>query len=234
MKIRKELGIGQILKERQYLQIYGENCDRLQQLLYYCRKENQREGQIPRGKFGNESFVPVSIEGFRYVQNHSKRLTETQKSGGPRLRKYGKKIASRTFFTKAILAIRDQVRRIKVLPNLPAKDRIENFKENAGYRNSTLVRGLRGVPFLRHRLNERAFPSRREGRSEETKTKQFTKAGCKIRSTSFENHKRNTIRSGMLQKLIKKSQRAPGQAELKVLAAPSPSSEATNSQVIMG
>src|ERR1044072_2682350 len=58
-----------------------------------------------------------------------------------------------------------------------------------------MVRGLRGVPLLGYRLNERTFPARRKGRSRKAKTKQFNKAGCKLRSTSFENRRRNTIRT---------------------------------------
>ena len=38
----------------------------------------------------------------------------------------------------------------------------------------------------------------------------------------------------MLQKLMKKENRAPGQIGNKVLVAPTPSPEATNSQVVMG
>src|SRR6201990_2063425 len=113
--------------------------------------------------FRNQSFVPESIEGFRYVQRHSKRFTETPKSGGPRVREKRKKITLRAFLTKAILAIRDKIRRIEMFPNLHVNDRFENFRENGGQRNRTVVGGLRGVPFLRHRLNERTFPARREG-----------------------------------------------------------------------
>src|ERR1700755_477059 len=58
-----------------------------------------------RGKFRNQSFVPNSFEGFRYVQRHSKRFTKIPKSGGPRVREKGKKITRRAFLTKAILAI---------------------------------------------------------------------------------------------------------------------------------
>ena len=84
------------------------------------------------------------------------------KSGGPRVREKGKEIISRAFLTKAILAIRDKIGSIEMFPNLPVKDRLENFRENGGQRNRTVVGGLRGVP-LRHRLNERTFPARREG-----------------------------------------------------------------------
>ena len=93
-------------------------------------KIKERRIDTERGKFRNLSFVPDSIEGFRYVQRHSERLTETLKSGGPRVRKYGKKITSRTFFKKAILAIRDKIGRIEMFPNLPVKDRLENFRKN--------------------------------------------------------------------------------------------------------
>jgi hypothetical protein len=54
------------------------------------------------------------------------------KSGGPRVREKGKEITSRAFLTKAILAIRDQIRRIKMFPNLPVKDRFENLRKNGG------------------------------------------------------------------------------------------------------
>jgi hypothetical protein len=38
----------------------------------------------------------------------------------------------------------------------------------------------------------------------------------------------------MLQKLMKNEDRAPGQAGIEVMVAPTPSPEATNSQVVMG
>ena len=85
------------------------------------------------------------------------------KSVGPIVREKGKEITSRAFRTKPILAIRYKIRRIEIFPNLPVKDRFENFRKNGGQRNGTLVRGLRGDPLLRHRLNERTFPARREG-----------------------------------------------------------------------
>src|ERR1700755_87565 len=113
--------------------------------------------------FRNQSFVPDSIEGFRYVQRDSKRFTDMPKSGGPRVREKRKKITRRAFLTKAILAIRDKIRRIEMFPNLPVKDRFENFRENRGQRNRTINGELRGVPLLRHRLNEHTFPARREG-----------------------------------------------------------------------
>ena len=37
------------------------------------------------------------------------------KSGGPRVREKGKKITSRAFLTKAILAIRDKIRRTEIV-----------------------------------------------------------------------------------------------------------------------
>src|ERR1700755_3624521 len=127
------------------------------------REITERKIDTERGKFRNQSFVPDSIEGFRYVQHDSKRFTEMPNSGGPIVREKGKKITRRAFLTKAILAIRDKIRRVEMLPNLPVKDRFENFRENGGQRNRTVVGGLRGVPLLRHRLNERTFPARREG-----------------------------------------------------------------------
>ena len=54
------------------------------------------------------------------------------KSGGPRVREKGKKITSRAFLTKTILAIRDKIRRIEMFQNLPIKDRFENFRKNGG------------------------------------------------------------------------------------------------------
>ena len=44
------------------------------------------------------------------------------KSGRPRVRQKGKKITSRAFLTKAILAIRDKIRKVEMFPNLPVKD----------------------------------------------------------------------------------------------------------------
>src|SRR6201990_1694731 len=126
------------------------------------REITERRIDTERGKFRNQSFVPDSIEGFRYVQRDSKGFTEMPKSGGPRVREKGKEITRRAFLTKTILAIRDKIRRIEMFPNLPVKDRFENFRENGGQRNGTVVGGLRGIP-LRHRLNERTFPARREG-----------------------------------------------------------------------
>ncbi|KAL7637050.1 UNVERIFIED_CONTAM: hypothetical protein RMT77_012808 [Armadillidium vulgare] len=107
-------------------------------------KITERRIYSERGKFRNQSFLPDSFEGFRYVQRHSKRFTEMAKSGGPRVREKGKKITSRAFLTKAILAIRDKIRRIEMFPNLPVKGRFENFRENGGQRNRTVVGGLRG------------------------------------------------------------------------------------------
>src|ERR1700755_238575 len=95
-------------------------------------KKSERRIDSERRKFGNQSFVPDSIESFRYVQRHSKRVTDMPKSGGPRVRAKGKKITSREFLTKAILAIRDKIRRIEMVPNLPVKDRFENFRKNGG------------------------------------------------------------------------------------------------------
>ena len=62
-------------------------------------KFTERRIDTERGKFRNQSFVPDSIEGFRYVQHDSKRFTEMPKSGGPRVIKKGKKITSKAFFT---------------------------------------------------------------------------------------------------------------------------------------
>src|ERR1044072_4410552 len=86
-------------------------------------KATERRIDSEIGKLGNQSFVPESIESLRYVQRHSKRFTEMPKSGGPRVREKGKKITSRAFLTKAILAIRDKIKRIEMFPNLPVKDR---------------------------------------------------------------------------------------------------------------
>ena len=73
-----------------------------------------------------------------------------------------------------------------MFPNLPVKDRFEIFRVNGGdQRNVTVVGRLRAIPFLQHRLNERTVPTRR-------KTKV---AGCKIGSTSFENHGKKTVRA---------------------------------------
>ena len=51
---------------------------------------------------------------------------------------------------------------------------------------------MKWVPLLRHELNERTFSARREGRRRNTGTKLCIKAGCKLRSTSFQNSR--TIR----------------------------------------
>src|ERR1044072_9911299 len=126
-------------------------------------KITEKRIDTERGKFRNQSFRSDSIEGFRYVQRDSKRFTEMPNSGGPIVGEKGKKITRRAFLAKAILAIRDKIRRVEMLPNLPVKDRFENLRENGGQRNRTVVGGFRGVPLLRHRLNERTFPARREG-----------------------------------------------------------------------
>ena len=54
------------------------------------------------------------------------------KSGGTRVREKGKKLTSKEFLTKPILAIRDKIRRIEMFPNLPVKDRFEIFRKNRG------------------------------------------------------------------------------------------------------
>src|ERR1700755_183219 len=43
-------------------------------------RKSERKIYSERGKFGNQSFVPDSIESLRYVQRHSKRFTEMPKS----------------------------------------------------------------------------------------------------------------------------------------------------------
>src|ERR1700755_1955634 len=95
-------------------------------------KITERRIDSERGKFGNQSFVPDSIESFRYVQRDNKRFTEIPKSGGQRVREKRKKIKSRAFLTKAILPIRDKIRSIEIFPNIPVKDRFENFRKNGG------------------------------------------------------------------------------------------------------
>src|ERR1700755_1514801 len=95
-------------------------------------RKSERRIDSERGKFGNQSFVPDSIESFRYVLRNSKRFTEMSKSGGPRVREKGKEIPSRAFLTKAILSIRDKIRSIEIFPNLPVKDRFENLRKNGG------------------------------------------------------------------------------------------------------
>ena len=92
-------------------------------------KVTERRIDSERGKFRNQSFVPDSIECFRYVQRDSRAFTGMPNSGGPRVREKGKKFTSRVDLTKAILAIRDQIRRIKMFPNLSVKDRFQNFRE---------------------------------------------------------------------------------------------------------
>ena len=52
------------------------------------------------------------------------------KRGGSRVREKGKKITRRAFLAKAILAIRDKIRRIERFLNLPIKDRFKNFRKN--------------------------------------------------------------------------------------------------------
>ena len=54
------------------------------------------------------------------------------KSGAPRVREKGKKFTSRAFLMKAILAIRDKIRRIEMFSNPPVKNKFENFRENGG------------------------------------------------------------------------------------------------------
>ena len=68
-------------------------------------KAKERRIDTEREKFGNQSFVPGSIESLRYVQRHSKRFNEMPKSGGPRVREKERKITNRVFLIKAILAI---------------------------------------------------------------------------------------------------------------------------------
>src|ERR1044072_6171608 len=64
-------------------------------------KITERRIDTERGNFRNQSFVPDSIEGFRYVQRDSKRFTEMLKRVGPSVREKGKKITRRPFLTKA-------------------------------------------------------------------------------------------------------------------------------------
>src|ERR1044072_2935103 len=75
-------------------------------------RKSERSIDFERGRFGVQSFVTDFIEIFRYVQRDSKRFTEMPKSGGRRVREKGKKITSRAFLTKALLAIRDKIGRI--------------------------------------------------------------------------------------------------------------------------
>src|ERR1700755_1415617 len=105
-------------------------------------REKVTEGRIDseRVKFRNQSFLPNSIERFRYAYRNSKRFTEMPKPGGPTVRENGKEITSRAFLTKSILAVKDKIRRIEMFPNLPVKDRFENFGESRGQRNGMVVR----------------------------------------------------------------------------------------------
>ncbi|KAL7630426.1 UNVERIFIED_CONTAM: hypothetical protein RMT77_019409 [Armadillidium vulgare] len=57
-------------------------------------KTTERRIDSEREKFRNQSFVPDSIESFRYVQRFSKGFTEMPKSEGPRVREKGKKFPS--------------------------------------------------------------------------------------------------------------------------------------------
>src|SRR6201990_1284957 len=97
-------------------------------------KITERRIDTERGKFRNQSFVPDSIEGFRYVQRRN------AEERGPRVREKGK-ITSRAFLTKAILAIKDKIRRNEMFPNFPIKDRFKNFRKNGVQRYWTVVRG---------------------------------------------------------------------------------------------
>ena len=105
------------------------------------KKIAERRIDTERGKFRNQSFVPDSIEGFRYVQRHSKGFIKRPLSGGPRVKEKGEKITSRAFLTKAILAIRDKIRRVEMFPNLPVKDRFENFRDKEVKKIGLLLEG---------------------------------------------------------------------------------------------
>ena len=95
-------------------------------------KVTERRLDTERGKFGNQSFLPHSIESFRYVQRDSKKLIENPNCEEPRIREKGKKITCRSFLAKALLGIGNKIGRNKMFPNLSVEDRFKNFRENGG------------------------------------------------------------------------------------------------------
>ena len=113
------------------------------------------------GKFGNQSLCQTLSKAFDMSSDTAKDSPKCRRAEGrgPRVREKRKKITRRAFLTKPILAIRDKISRIKMFPNLHVKDRFENFREYGGQRNGTVFGGLRGIPLLRHRLNESTFPA---------------------------------------------------------------------------
>ena len=64
------------------------------------------------------------------------------KRGERRVRKEGKKITRRTFFTKAILAINYNIRRNELLTR--------NFRKNGVEEMGQYLKGWRGPPFSTH------------------------------------------------------------------------------------
>ena len=94
------------------------------------REVTKRRIDSERGKMEIKALCQT-LSKVRYVQRDCKRFTGMAKSGRPIVRAKGK-IISRAFLTKAILAIRDKIKRIEMFPNLPVMDRFENFRKNEG------------------------------------------------------------------------------------------------------
>ena len=62
--------------------------------------------------------------------------------------KVGKEIPSRSGFTEAILVIRKKRMGFKMFEEMGIKNSFENFSNDGGKSNGTVVRGVRRSPFL--------------------------------------------------------------------------------------
>ena len=100
---------GEVIERRSLMKIRKDQWSSTTAAIELPGRKSERRIDSYRGKFGNQRFVPEFIEYFRYVQRDSRRFTEMPKSGRPKVREKRKKITSRAFFTKAILAIRDKI-----------------------------------------------------------------------------------------------------------------------------
>src|ERR1700755_901545 len=113
------------------------NGSRLQQLLQNDRKGNQREDHREEDRFRKREVWKSKLCARLYRKPSiclapQQKIHRNAEERRTKSKEKGKKITSRTFLMKAILAIREKIRRIEMFPNLPVKDRFENFRKNGG------------------------------------------------------------------------------------------------------
>lgn len=90
------------------------------------RKGHRKRDRYRKREIKKYSLVPDSINAIRYVQRHS---TEMPNCRRPRIKILKQGTSKAYLYKEDILVMRDNWRRIEMLPNVLFKEILKNFKK---------------------------------------------------------------------------------------------------------